>query len=387
LRILHVLPAYYPATRYGGPVVAVHGLARAMVSRGHSVEVMTTNADGAGSSDVPLNEPVTRDGVRIRYFAPTTMRRIFWARDMTLALRAEVTSFDVVHIHQMYHWPAWMTARAAQAHNVPYVVSPRGMLVKEMIARRSYVAKTAWISLFDRPSLERAAAIHATSELEQAELERFDFNWPPVTAIPNGVDDPLPVPAKEAMPLDIGAATATRPVVLYLGRLNWKKGLERLVRAFAGTLKGVLVIAGPDEGGQSGRLAMMAHELGAGHRVHILPRVIDEAEREFLFAAARVFVLPSYSENFGNTVIEAMRRGVPVITTPQVGTADIVRRAGGGIVTGGEPEALRYAMARFINHPSLARSMGAAGRSHATQHFGWPQVAERMEAFYAGLTK
>lgn len=387
MRILHVLPAYYPAIRYGGPVVAVHGLTRALAARGHSVEVMTTNADGAGSSDVPLNEPVIHDGVTIRYFAPTTMRRIFRAPEMAPALRQTIRSFDLVHIHQMYHWPAWVTARTAWAHDVPYVVSPRGMLVKELIARRSYFAKTAWISLFDRPSLEKASAIHATSDLEQAELERFHFNWPPVSAIPNGVDDPLPVPGKAAVASDIDAATAAKPFVLYLGRLSWKKGLERLVRAFAITLSGALVIAGPDEEGLAVRLLSMVAELGIADRVHILPRIIGGAEKEFLFANARGFVLPSYSENFGNTVMEAMRRGVPVITTPQVGTADIVRRAGGGIVTSGEPEALSYAMTRFMNHPSLAQSMGAAGRSHAAVHYGWPQIAERMEAFYAGFIR
>jgi len=387
LRILHVLPAYYPAVRYGGPVVAVHGLARALAARGHSVDVMTTNADGAGSSDVPLNEPVTRDGVTIRYFAPTTVRRVFWAPDMVWALRAAVTSFDLVHIHQMYHWPAWMTARTARAYNVPYVVSPRGMLVKDLIERRSYFAKTAWIWLIDRPLLEKAAAIHATSDLEQAEIEHFGIQGPSVRAIPNGVDDPLPVPVMATMAPDIRAATAAKPFLLYLGRLNWKKGLERLIRAFATTMNGVLVIAGPDEEGLAARLASLAAEMGIAQRVHILPRVIGETEREFLFAHARGFVLPSYSENFGNTVIEAMRRGVPVITTPQVGTADVVRRAGCGIVTSGEPGALGHALARFINHPSLAQSMGAAGRSHAAAHYGWPQIAEKMEAFYEGFIR
>lgn len=386
MRILHILPAYHPALRYGGPVVAVHGLARALAARGHDVEVMTTNADGSGSSDVPLNVPVRRDGVTVRYFAPAAMRRVFRAPEMSPALRATIATFDLVHIHQMYHWPAWMAARLARANKVPYVVSPRGMLVRELIERRNYLAKSAWISMFDRPSLEKAWAIHATSELEQAELQRFQFDLPPVTTIPNGVDEPLPVPAKDAVAADLAAATAERPYILYLGRLNWKKGLERLIRAFAGTASGALVIAGPDEEQHCRRLAALAQELGVSGRLHIVPRLIDSAEKEYLFAHARGFVLPSYSENFGNTVIEAMRRGVPVITTPQVGTADVVRRSGGGIVTGGEPEALSYALARFINHPALARSMGAAGRSHATAHFGWPDVAERMEKFYAGVT-
>lgn len=385
MRILHVLPAYLPAVRYGGPIVALHGLARALVARGHHVEVMTTNADGAGTSDVPLNQAVEHGGVKVRYFATAAPRRIFRAPDMAQALRDSISSFDIVHIHQMYQWPGWAAARAAQARGVPYVVSPRGMLVKDMINRRSYFAKTAWIGLFDRPSLERAAAIHATSELEQADIESFNFKLPAITTIANGVDEPSPVPAVERLAPDIRAATAEKPVVLYVGRLSWKKGLERLVRAFANTHNGTLVIAGTDDEGLGASLSNMARELGIFRRVHIVPRTVDNAEKEHLFAEARVLVLPSYSENFGNTVLEAMRRGVPVLTTPQVGAADIVRRSGGGIVTGGEPEALSYAMARFINHPSLARSMGAAGQGHAIAHYGWPQIAARMEKLYAGL--
>ena len=385
MRILHILPAYQPALRYGGPVVAVHGLARALAARGHDVEIMTTNADGGGSSDVPLNVPVRYDGVTVRYFAPAIMRRVFRAPGMSPALRASIATFDLVHIHQLYHWPAWMAARLARANKVPYVVSPRGMLVRELIDRRNYFAKSAWLSLFDRPSLEKARAIHATSELEQAELQRFQFDLPTVTVIPNGVDDPLPEPPEGAVAADLAAATAGKPFILYLGRLSWKKGLERLIRAFAGTTSGALVIAGPDEERQSRRLAALAQNVGVLGRVHIVPRLIDGAEKEYLFAQACGFVLPSYSENFGNTVLEAMRRGVPVITTPQVGAADVVRRSGGGIVTRGEPEALSYALARFINHPALARSMGAAGRSHAIAYFGWPEVAERMEQFYAGI--
>lgn len=384
LRILHVIPAYYPAARYGGPVVAVHGLARALAARGHDVEIMTTNADGPGVSEVPVNEAVRRDGVTVRYFTPTAMRRIFWAPQMGAALRASASSFDVVHIHQMFHWPGWMAARQARGHQVPYVVSPRGMLIREMIERRSFFAKSAWIGLFDGPSLRHAAAIHVTSDLERVEFESFRFGVAAVATIPNGVEDPLPVPAEQAITADISAATA-ESFLLYLGRLSWKKGLERLIHGFARTLAGALVIAGPDDERLGPRLAGIAREFGVSQRVHLVPRFVEGGDKEYLFARARAFVLPSYSENFGNTVVEALRRGVPVITTPQVGAADIVRRSGGGIVTGGEPEALSYAMARFINHPALACSMGAAGRSHVTRHYGWPHVAERMEALYAGL--
>ena len=98
----------------------------------------------------------------------------------------------------------------------------------------------------------------------------------------------------------------------------------------------------------------------------------------------RLFVLPSYSQNFGNTVLEAMRRGVPVVVTPEVGAAQIVQESGAGLVVAGEPEPLSSAIRLLIADPSLARSMGDAGRRHAAR-FTWDQIAMQMEDLYNRL--
>lgn len=386
MNIVHVTPVYHPALRYGGPVVAVHGLCSALAARGHRVSVITTNVDGPGISDVPLDRPVDRDGVEVRYFPVTSPRRAFRAPTMVESLRRQIAAADIVHIHQMFHWPSWVAARIARRYGVPYVISPRGMLVSELIRRRSTLAKTLWIALFDRSSLEQAAAIHATSHLEQTELQRLGLRLPRIAVIANGVADPPASPEPEAVSPDVRAAAAAGdPIVLYFGRLSWKKGIERLIRAFAKTYGGTLVIAGTDDERRYDTLAGLAFDLGIRNRVRIVPRTIDGADKEYLFNTARVFALPSYSENFGNTVLEAMRRGVPVITTPQVGAMDIVRSAGGGVVTSGDADGLSYAMSRFLHHPALARSMGVAGQNHVTEQYGWPRIAERIEEFYESL--
>ena len=127
---------------------------------------------------------------------------------------------------------------------------------------------------------------------------------------------------------------------MFLGRLSWKKGLDRLLRAFACTSAGKLAIVGTDDEGLAPRLVNLAGDLGIASRIRVLPRTIIGSEKERLFAAARVFVLSSYSENFGNTVLEAMRRRVPVVVTPEVGAAEVVRESGGGIVAAGDLEPL-----------------------------------------------
>jgi glycosyltransferase involved in cell wall biosynthesis len=389
MRILHVIPTYLPATRYGGPIVAVHALARALTARGHDVEVVTTNVNGAGVSPVPLGTRVEIDSVPVRYFASPWVKRLCFAPAMASVLRAEIHQFDVVHLHSVFLWPTYAAARAARAAKIPYVVSPRGMLVEGLIRRRNRLVKSAWIALFERANLERAAAIHATSRTEAAELGRFRWHLPPVTVFPNGValddgdgiDDDC---GNADVSPDVREIAATSPV-LFLGRISWKKGPDRLLHAFARTQSATLAIVGPDDEGLTPRLRVLARELGIAARVRFLPRAVLGADKARLYRAARMFVLPSFSENFGNTVLEAMQSGRPVVVTPEVGAAEIVRAAGGGIVADGDPAPFGAAIDRLLADRTLADAMGAAGRRYVHANLSWASVAGDMEALYEAI--
>jgi glycosyltransferase involved in cell wall biosynthesis len=383
MRILHVTPSYLPAVRYGGPIFAIHALCKALAARGHEVEVFTTNVDGPGSSPVPIGVQVNLEGVQVRYFPCPLLRRLYWAPGLGRTVSSESAKFDVVHLHSVFLWPTWAAARAARKAAVPYVLSPRGMLVRDLIGRRSWLAKSAWIQLIERSNVEQAAAVHLTSELEAIELRRFGWRLPRLTVIPNGVDEPSPCGGEIAT--DVERIAAEQPLILFLGRLSWKKGLDRLLRAFASTKTGKLAIVGTDDEGFAPRLVKLAGSLRIAERVHILPRTIIGSEREHLFAAARLFVLMSYSENFGNTVLEAMRRRVPVVVTPEVGAAEIVRQSAGGIVAQGDAEALGAAIERLLNDPNLARSMGEAGQRYAMTHYTWAGISTCMEELYERL--
>ena len=267
------------------------------------------------------------DGVQVRYFPCRLLRRLYWAPALNHALQREVAKFDVVHLHSVFLWPTWAAARVAVNAGIPYVLSPRGMLVRELISRRSRLAKSAWIHLIEKSNLKHAAAVHLTSELEALELERFGSRLPRLAVIPNGIDEAL-APAGE-ISADVDAIAAEQPLVLFLGRLSWKKGLDRLLRAFAHSRAGKLAIVGTDDEGLASQVEKLAEDLRIADRVRVLARTVVGSEKERLFAAAQVFVLSSYSENFGNTVLEAMRRRVPVVVTPEVGAAEIVRQSGG----------------------------------------------------------
>src|SRR5262249_15647879 len=153
-------------------------------------------------------------------------------------------------------------------------------------------------------------------------------------------DDIVAGPASD----DIKALGRHGPLILFLGRLARVKGLERLLRGFAYSKRGVLAIVGNDYDGLAPQLVALARELNISAPVHIIARIVTGHDKELAFASARAFVLPSHSESFGNAVIEAMQRGIPVIVTPEVGAAEAVRESGGGIVAEGDEAGLARAI-------------------------------------------
>jgi glycosyltransferase involved in cell wall biosynthesis len=377
MRLLHVVPTYLPAWRHGGPILAVHGLCRALVERGHEVTVLTTDVHGNGRLDVPLGKPVAIDGVEVWYFPVRWPRRLYRSPGLGRAARTVMKSFDLLHLHSVFLWPTSAAARLAERAGLPYLVSPRGMLVPDLIARRGRWRKRAWMLLAERRTLARAAALHATSELEAAEAGRLGLPLPPVFVVPNGVEIPP------------GSAGAPREsFLLFLGRVSWKKGLDRLIPALA-QLPGVeLKIAGNDEEGLRPELERLAAESGVAGRIAFLGPVAGE-EKASLLRRAAVLVLPSRSENFGNVVLEAMAAGCPVAVTPEVGLAATVRETGSGIVVDvadGDAR-LGEALRDLLADAPRREDMGRRGACAAAESFGWPAVAREMENLYRRLAK
>ncbi|HEY0142591.1 MAG TPA: glycosyltransferase [Thermoanaerobaculia bacterium] len=355
------MPTYLPARRYGGPIVAVHGLCKALVARGHEVTVFTTNVDGDGSLDVPVAQPVDLDGVQVHYFAPL-VRRLYASGAMWRALRREVPRHDVVHSHAVWLWPGIAAGDISRKAKVPFVISPRGMLVPELISRKSATVKRAWLRLFERQNFAKASAIHFTSRLEQEEAARTGVPLHHPFVVPNGID----LVARPHVERE-------ENTLLFLGRINWKKGLDRTIEALPEGVR--LLIAGNDEEGLTPSLRQLAEKRGVADRVEFLGPVYDDAKWELL-ARASLFVLLSTSENFGNAVIEALMMETPVVLSEGVGLAEDVLRAGAGIVRTND-------IAGLLRDRERRAEMGRRGRELVEREFAWPTVAAKMETAYA----
>jgi glycosyltransferase involved in cell wall biosynthesis len=377
LRLLHVVPSYYPAVRYGGPIRAVHALCAALVRAGHQVSVYTTNIDGDGSSDVPLNRPVEMDGVIIHYFPVPALRRLCWAPTLARRLRETIADYDLVHLHSVFLWPTYIAARIARQAGVPYVMAPRGMLVPNVIRAKSRIAKSLWIKWVESKSLAHASCVHVTAEIEGEEARKLGLQLPNIACVPNGVSWPV-----QHLSLSEGPfADIAKPYALFLSRINHKKGLDRLIRAWKWVPDLKLIIAGNDEENYTSELEALADREGVTDRLQFVGVVRDE-HKWSLYENALMFILPSYSENFGNVVAEAMAMACPVVVTPDVGLAELVREVGAGTITSGEPRLLADAVNELRRNEFSRRRCGMAGRRAAAERLSWEGAGLKMANEY-----
>jgi len=383
MRILHVTPTYLPAYRYGGPIYSVHGLCKSLVKRGHAVDVFTTNVDGPSNSDVPTGIPVSVDGVKVYYFESKFLRRLYFSPPMAIALNKQIRKYAVIHLHSIFLWPTWAAAQCAIRFNVPYIVSPRGMLIKNLVKNKSRWLKTVWIRLFERRNLEKAAGIHVTSPLEADEVRRFNFRLSNITIIPNGFDSEIDQPSEDANSSKIANIIENMTFILFLGRINWKKGLDRLMQALNHIPSHIcLIVAGNDEDNYQSVIEALAVRAGVSKRIFFTGAVYGKTKTA-LFQKAAAMVLPSYSENFGNTVLEAMACGCPVVVTPEVGLSDVVETSGAGWVVDGDAKVFGNALKKLLADKSLMFKMGVNGKKTVKERFAWQVVSGQMMKMYA----
>lgn len=383
MRIVHVIPTYLPALRYGGPIVTTHALCAALAALGHDVHVVTSSMDGPGDSEVPLEHPVELDGVHVHYHAVRHLRQLSWSNDMAETLWRLLRGATALHLHSVFQALTPAAAIIARYHDVPYMLAPRGALVPELFREKSPYLKAVWMQLIERHTLRGASYLHVTSEAEYADASRLHVPLPPACVVPNGVDVPefrtlQPPSARLSMLIE-------RAYVLFLGRLSWKKGLDRLLASLAGTNMR-LMIAGNDDEGYEPVLLERARDLGVTRQMEWIGPVRG-ADKFWLLARARCLALTSYNENFGNVVLEAMAAATPVVVTPEVAAQSHVRAAEAGVVAPGEPAPLRQALERYWNDDHERARAGAAGLAYVRQHLSWDKIAKQLAEHYAGMAR
>ncbi|MGB6432400.1 MAG: glycosyltransferase [Candidatus Acidiferrales bacterium] len=397
MRILQVIGSLAP--RYGGPSISCPALCRALAQRGHQVTIYATDADGPLRMHVPLEQPQVVDGFRIRYFSAWAHPREFKvAPSLAGALARTVGEFDVVQISSYYgHW-VWAAARACRARGTPYLLHPHGSLDPFLLRHRP-LRKRVYARLVGNTCWSRAAGIlfNSAEEMRLATGSGTAQSAAPAGPrgfiVPGGVDEEWfrePVPDADQRMAQKLQHLGNSPLVVYFGRIDFKKGLDLLARAFGAVAranrKARLVLAGPESPGYGAKVQAWLRDAGVLDRTTFLGP-LQGSERVALLRRARLLALLSYSENFGNVVAEAMAAGAAVVISDRVNIWPEIARAEAGIVVPCEAEAATRAIETLLEDPETARRMGAHGRAWVEQNWTWPAVAEKTLEVYAEISR
>jgi glycosyltransferase involved in cell wall biosynthesis len=373
LRSVHVIAGLDSA--HGGPSYTVPRLRQALVAAGVDAQLLSVAAKGC---DI---EP---EGESVRCFPPDwasvpVVRQLRCSSGLTRALRELAPNVDVIHNHGLWLMPNVKAGRAALLARKPFIVAPRGMLSSTALSFSRLKKRVVW-ALLQGNVVRRASCIHATSEQEYNEIRDFGLQNP-IAIIPNGIDIPE---------LNIHPTTGIDGGrnILSLGRIHPKKGLDRLVQAWAQVEfshpKWRLRIVGPDELGHAGELTAFAAQLKT-QRVSIEGPVVGDAKTA-AYRDADLFVLPTLNENFAVTVAEALAAGTPVIATKGAPWHGLEREdCGWWIDHGVEPLAATLTKAMAMG-PEALQAMGAKGREWMRRDFSWEAVAHEMLDVYRWLS-
>jgi len=388
VKVLHVIPAVAP--RYGGPSRAVFEMCRPLLDRGVEVLIATTDADGDGRLPVEVGREIEYDGAPTIFFPRQFGEAYKYSAPLRRWLSKNVRDYDVVHIHAVFSHACLAAARACRRYSVPYVVRPLGTL-DPWGMRQKPLRKRLFMRLGVDSMLRGAAAIQYTASGEKSAVEG-SMGYDRGVVIPLGIEAATAFntsPEEEVRTLKTGPGK--NPYVLFLSRLHPKKGLELLLEAFAPLAKTDefrnwrLVIAGDGEPSYVASLRRKVRGLEAESHVTFAGWLGGEAKARAL-GAASLMALPSYQENFGVCLVEAMACGVPLIISPHVNLAPDVEEAGAGWVAGLDIGSLRAALSESMRDEEARRRRGDAGRRLALR-FSPAETSRQLLSLYRDIVR
>jgi glycosyltransferase involved in cell wall biosynthesis len=382
LKVLHVTPFYHPAIQFGGPIQSVHLLNKTLKKQGVEVDVFTTNAGLEKQKEFNPQSWRVIDGVNVKYFPYYGYINYSFSPELFISLNKIVKNYNVVHITAVWNFTVAATAYVCRQAGVPYIISPRGTIYPEAIAIKSSFIKRSYLKLISYKDLNGATAIHYTSLDEKQKVESSLHLSAPGIIVPNGID--LSDYADLSRPKNFGKyypELRGKKYILFLSRINKKKGLDILVEAFAQISASypelTLVIAGPDNEEYGTHVKEALTKKGVIQNTFFTGLISGEVKLA-AYRDAEIFILPSYSENFGMSIVEAMACGTPVIISDQVGIAQDIDQQKAGVVTTTKVESVAKAMNHLLDNKEERKCIGEKGLKMVREYYNIEAVSKEF---------
>lgn len=380
-----IIPSFYPATVYGGPIFSSLNTCRELASVGVDVMVCTTNANGKSKLEIETDKIIVfGTNFKVKYYDETIIGKFSF--QFLINIREDIKSADVIHIQSVFSISTPVSLSWAVKLKKPIILSPRGQFGGWCLEQRR-ITKESWIKIFIKP-FQKFILWHATSLQEYEEI-LYIFPEAIIKIIPNGID------LKSFNLLKSGDASnfykrfypsfedGIGRVIVSMGRLNRVKGFDVLIRSFKIILDSIpgssLFIAGSDDG-EKHNLVTLVKSLGLEGKVFFTGELLNSDKINFL-ANADVFVLPSHNENFGNVYIESLAAGTPIVASKNTPWSE-VEVYGCGKWVDNTVESTGGAMLEVLSKDR--DEMRQKSKAYAAK-FDWSNVARKFKVVYQEL--
>lgn len=401
MKILCVSPTYWPAFEFGGPIQSLHILNKALVSDGADITVYTTSKGQSDNSLTNLNTNL--DGIDITYFPYSKyfefMGTTGWHFSLPLraAIKNSLRQYNIVYILSIWNFTSAITAYYCRKFGIPYIVSPRGQLYEDVTKIKSW-KKVPYYRFIAGKILKHASAIHYTSIDEYNNVHnRLGINCKSIV-IPNGI--PINEYKKKAVKgkfIEKYSHLSNKYILLFLGRMSWKKGIDIVINALPGLLKQNkeihLVIAGNDEDNYKEKLINIINklnlvycDLSSGKSSNDVVNksditftgYLDNVDKINALIDSDLFVLTSHSENFGMSVVEAMACDLPVIISDKVGISADVDINNAGIVINNSLNELTEAVSQLYENEDRKAQLINNAKRFIEKNYDINEISKNM---------
>lgn len=387
MRVLQIISSV--SLVYGGPSQMVLELSAALALRGIDLTILTTNSSGNAEKprlDVPLYRPIEQNGYQIRYFPCFSFGHFKFSFQLLQWLNQHAREFDIAHIHALFSPVNTIAATVVRNRQLPYILRPLGTLDPADFRKKKQLKKI-YTALLEKPNLAGAAAIHFTSQQEAKISLRFGIVTRDLV-IPLGVNPPEDGSDRDSEFQHLeNRLDPNKPLILFMSRIEPKKGLDILLPALEKLLAAgvdfqfVLAGSNPQDPDYEAKIKQQVQSSPLASRT-IIAGFVTGRVKAGLLRKADIFVLPSYYENFGIAVAEAMVAGMPVVISDRVYIWQDVANAEAGWVGSCDIEAIASLITQALEDGNERKRRGLNAREYATKNYSWDAIAtETIEAY------
>lgn len=387
MKVLHVIPSL--SQLRGGASRAVLDMVFSLQEAGIEAIIATTDDHGPDNTlSVPLEKRVLYEEVPAYFFSTLSvdnaaLQKFKFSQSLTKWLWQNVKKYDLVHVHGLFSYPSTIAMLIARLKRVPYVMTPHGLLCEWSLQQAAH-KKQLFMSLIERTNLAHSQSLHLTSVKEQEEVARLNL-LAQSFVLPLGLEIPVTIPEASAKLRALLNINDCAPIILFLGRFHYKKGLDYLIPAL-GQLKQTMpfhfVLAGSGTPEYDLEIDCFLTAANIQERTY-RPGFVEGEQKDIILQGADLFALTSHSENFGISVLEALASGTPTLLTPGVALADVVEDKQLGYISALDTQAIYTALVSALKDPQNNAAIGQRAQLFVQEHYSWRKIADQLTETYA----